>query len=38
MLVFVFTDFDGNIYSINKNFQTGLENALNNLDGVGFTK
>ena len=38
MLVFIFMDFDGAICSVSETFQTGLEDALNSLCGVGFTK
>ena len=38
MVVFIFIDFDGAICSVSKTFQSGLEEALNLLCGVGFTK
>lgn len=38
MVVFIFIDFDGAICSVSETFQTGLEDALNSLCGVGFTK
>lgn len=38
MTVFIFIDFDGAICSVSKTFQSGLEESLNLLCGVGFTK
>lgn len=38
MIVFIFRDDDGCIYSISKTFEIGLEDALFSLYGVDFTK
>lgn len=38
MTVFIFIDYDGAICSVSKTFQSGLEEALNLLCGVGFTR